>query len=380
VGEVEQDRISTVHPLVVGAPLQQDGSMPESESLWWDTSHETLEILRRRRTEKSTPGARTAGDHAKVGLVAPGGGMRGVVSGAMMSALEDLGYKDAFDVVYGFSAGAVNAAYFIAGDTWYALSIYYDHLASDRFLDFTRPFRGMPIMSLDYVFEVVAAELNPLDYEAVRNSALSLVIAITMVDTKEPELIRSFESNEDLKQALIASCWLPFTTFGTTRFRGRPAVDGGVLMPSLLTAAEDDGCTHVMCLRTQPVGRPPGHNGMFRQLSSRYLDRLSPGLGAAYLEAWGALSSEEERQREARVLQVGPLPSHPELVWNDINPTKVFRAARYAYGSMYALLEQIPIQDVLDGLVEVVPRLSVRRKKRPRDPSTELRTESGPIS
>jgi predicted patatin/cPLA2 family phospholipase len=354
--------------------------MPEPESLWWDTSHETLEILRRRRTEKSRPGARAVADHAKVGLVAPGGGMRGVVSGAMMSALEDLGYKDAFDVVYGFSAGAVNAAYFIAGDTWYALSIYYDHLASDRFLDFTRPFRGMPIMSLDYVFDVVAAELNPLDYDAVRNSALPLVVAITMVDTKEPELIRSFHSNDDLKEALIASCWLPFTTFGTTRFRGRPAVDGGVLMPSLLTAAEDDDCTHVLSLRTQPVNRPPGPNATFRHLSSRYLDRLSPGLGAAYLQAWAALPSEEERQREARVLQIGPLPHHPQLAWNDVDPAKVFRAARYAYGAMYALLEQIPIEDVLDGLVEVVPRLSVRRRERSRDPSTEIRTESGPIS
>ena len=40
--------------------------------------------------------------------------MRGIVSASMLVALEDLGFADAFDVVYGCSSGAVNGAYFLA--------------------------------------------------------------------------------------------------------------------------------------------------------------------------------------------------------------------------------------------------------------------------
>jgi predicted patatin/cPLA2 family phospholipase len=349
--------------------------MSKRSRLPWDTSHETLQVMHRRRRDDSKPGARAADDHARVALLVDGGGMRGVISAAMLSALDDLGYKDAVDVVYGYSAGAVNAAYFIAGEMWYPLSIYYDHLASTSFVDFKRSLRRQPIMSLSFASEVVVGELKPLDYNAVRNSALPLVVAITMVDTMRGELARDFRSNQDLKEAIVASCWLPLATVGTASFRGRPAIDGGVLMPSMLEAAENDGCTHVLLLRTVPLGNRPKRRGLlFRNVASRYLDRLEPGLGAAYAQAWADLSSRAERRREARALQVGLLPQHAALPMHEMDPAKLLRAARDAYGSMYAMLEKIPLTDVLDGLVDVVPRLTVRLKVRATQPQTTART------
>ena len=243
----------------------------------WDTSHDTLQVLRRRRREESKPGARAADDHARVALLVNGGGMRGVISAAMLCALDDLGYKNAIDIVYGYSAGAINAAYFIAGEMWYPLSIYYDHLASTTFVNFRRSLRRRPIMSMSFASDIVAGELKPLDYAAVRNSALPLVVPVTMVDTQRAELARDFTSNQDLKEAIVASCWLPFANLGTAAFRGRPALDGGVLMPSMLEAAENDNCTHVLLLRTVPIGDRHTPRPLFRSVASRYLDRLEPG-------------------------------------------------------------------------------------------------------
>ena len=291
--------------------------------------------------------------------------MRGVISAAMLCALDDLGYKNAIDIVYGYSAGAINAAYFIAGEMWYPLSIYYDHLASTTFVDFRRSLRRQPIMSMSFASDVVAGELKPLDYAAVRSSVLPLVVPVTMVDTQRAELARDFSSNQDLKEAIVASCWLPFANLGTTGFRGRPAIDGGVLMPSMLEAAENDNCTHVLLLRTVPLGDHHKPHALFRRVAKRYLDRLEPGLGAAYLRALTGLSSRAERRRASRALQVGLLPQHTPVPMHEINPAKLLRAARDAYASMYALLEQIPLKDVLDGMVEVVPRLTVRLKDRP---------------
>jgi len=51
--------------------------------------------------------------------------MRGIVSAAMLIALSDLGLAGASDVVYGSSAGAINAAYFLQGGRWTRSRFYY---------------------------------------------------------------------------------------------------------------------------------------------------------------------------------------------------------------------------------------------------------------
>jgi predicted patatin/cPLA2 family phospholipase len=57
-----------------------------------------------RAASKSQPGRRA--DPYKVGLAIEGGGMRAVISAAMVAGLERLGLRNAFDAVYGSSAGA----------------------------------------------------------------------------------------------------------------------------------------------------------------------------------------------------------------------------------------------------------------------------------
>ena len=53
--------------------------------------HPALEVVRARLREGSAPGRRK--DKFKVGLVVEGGGMRGVVTGAALQAMHDLGMR-----------------------------------------------------------------------------------------------------------------------------------------------------------------------------------------------------------------------------------------------------------------------------------------------
>src|SRR5262245_63389278 len=73
-------------------------------------------------------------DGRKAGLIVEGGAMRGVISCAALMALEDLGMTKVFDEVYGASAGALNAAYFLAGQAAYATTIYYQKINNTRFI------------------------------------------------------------------------------------------------------------------------------------------------------------------------------------------------------------------------------------------------------
>jgi predicted acylesterase/phospholipase RssA len=45
-----------------------------------------------------------------VGLTVEGGGMRGIISVAMIAAVDDVGLTHSFDAVYAASSGATNAA------------------------------------------------------------------------------------------------------------------------------------------------------------------------------------------------------------------------------------------------------------------------------
>ena len=77
---------------------------------------------------------RAPADGRKVALIVEGGAMRGVISCAALMALEDLSMTNVFDEVYGASAGALNAAYFLAGQAAYATSIYYQKINNTRIL------------------------------------------------------------------------------------------------------------------------------------------------------------------------------------------------------------------------------------------------------
>src|SRR5947209_1851988 len=92
-------------------------------------------LLDRQRTF-SKPGSRA--DNRTIALAVEGGGMRGVVSAGMVAALEQLDLLHSFDVVYGASAGAVSAAYFVAGQARYGTTIFYDDINNRRFIDLRR--------------------------------------------------------------------------------------------------------------------------------------------------------------------------------------------------------------------------------------------------
>ena len=72
-------------------------------------AHAVAELLRRRAAGERDDGARLA-------LAIEGGGMRGAVSAGMAIAIDELGLTDAFEAVYGASAGALNGVWLLSGN------------------------------------------------------------------------------------------------------------------------------------------------------------------------------------------------------------------------------------------------------------------------
>lgn len=208
----------------------------------------------------------------KIALVVEGGGMRGCVSAGMVCAIHCLGLSDTIDVVYGSSAGAVVATYFVSRQLpYFGLEVYYDALTTmedpavaktgheqsnesnhnsddqrpdhavdqydnDYFIDekrmtrsmglglfdprllkdvLTRRIHGKPMMNLHYMFQNVILKKKPLDFDTFvkRQSTQPLKVVATGL-TSEKAVVLShegghFDTVENLCDSLHASCLLP---------------------------------------------------------------------------------------------------------------------------------------------------------------------------
>ena len=236
--------------------------------------------------------ARTRGerDGFTLALTVEGGGMRGVVSGAMLIALRELGLADVFDRFYGTSSGSMNLAYFAAGGGWDALSVYYDHLVSGFLL--RRRFR-LARLDMDYVFDEVMRNRIPLDRARAGVSPYDIRIVLSDVDTAQPVIVPLRSVADRLEDYLKAGAWLPILAGPPHVLDGRRYLDGGLLWPDPLYAALDERVTHVLMLNTAPDGARNSTSPVAARVLHRVLNQWRPGLGDAYRAGRGPWAADK---------------------------------------------------------------------------------------
>jgi predicted patatin/cPLA2 family phospholipase len=216
--------------------------------------------------------------------------MRGVVSGGMVTGLEALGLRDAFDVVYGSSAGACAGAYFLAGQARHGARLYFEAVNNRRFINPLRGFQRRAIVDLDFLFDEVLPDRLPLDFEAVQGSGVELVILASHVDGENGadghvEAVRfsSFEDVDDLMGALHASSRMPVVGGAPFVYRGMRYWDAAITQPVPIHAALADRCTHILVLLTLPRDTRPGRLGLLdRLLVAPQVATASPSLARMY--------------------------------------------------------------------------------------------------
>ena len=187
-------------------------------------------------------------------LVVQGGGMRGVYSMGALAALEESGLSEAFNVIVGSSAGAINGAYLLAGQAKEAVRVYVDLLSNRNFIN---PWRFWKIVDIDYLVDDVLKRLLPLNVEAVKASRTTLEIILADADTAEPVII-SNRSDVDFYELIRATAALPALYNRKVLIDGRYYVDGGVAdsVPAAYAAAAaaetGSGSADILAVVTRP--------------------------------------------------------------------------------------------------------------------------------
>ncbi|HUA49369.1 MAG TPA: patatin-like phospholipase family protein [Solirubrobacteraceae bacterium] len=238
--------------------------------------HPVVQTVLRRREEGSRPGART--DGRRVALVIEGGGMRGVVSAGMATAIEQLGLRDAFDEVHGASAGAFNAAFLLAGQAAYLATLYGYGFGDPRFVSRLRPLRGRPAFDMDHVVNQVWTRQRPLRFDAIPQSGIELHCTATDADRASIVNLTELAGPEDIRCALRASSRLPWLAGGPVDFRGRRLLDA-TLAEAIPVHVARTTATDLLVLQTRPHGvQHTPLSPLVARLTDRYLRAINPDL------------------------------------------------------------------------------------------------------
>ncbi len=239
-------------------------------------AHPVVQTILRRREEGSRPGART--DGRRVALLIEGGGLRGVVSAGMVTAIEQLGLRDAFDEVHGSSAGAFNAAFLLAGQAAYLTTLYQHGFGDPRFVSAARVLRGGPVFDMDYVIDHVWTRQRPLRFDAIASSGIELHCTATDADTASIVDLADLRTEEEIRSAIRASGRLPWLAGPPVRFRGMTLLDA-TLAQAIPVDTASSTATELLVLQTRPHGvHHTPLSSPVGALTDRYLRSINPDL------------------------------------------------------------------------------------------------------
>jgi predicted patatin/cPLA2 family phospholipase len=206
-------------------------------------------LLQQRQKTRSSRGQRA--DPYHLALVIEGGGMRGVVAGGMVTALEARGLLGCFDSIHGSSAGACAGAYFLAGQARLGTRIYYEDINNKRFINLWRPWIGRPTMNTHFLIDHVMRVDKPLDVSRILATRDVLHIVATDADSGEGRVYNRFRDAEHFFSVLKGSITIPVIAGAPVEVDGIRLVDGGVVQQIALESAFAAGASHIVVLMTR---------------------------------------------------------------------------------------------------------------------------------
>jgi len=243
-------------------------------------------LLAARLAASSRPGRRT--DGARLALAIEGGGMRGSVSAGMALALQELRLLDAFDAVYGASAGAISSAWLLSSRPE-GLRGWVDPRFTRALIRKRNLLHGRPLVDVERLIEQVYIHEFPLDYDSILATPIELHPLATDIDTGEAaDLHHELTDCHALRLAIRASAALPVLAGAPITLGGRRYFDAGLAESVPFRQALRDGATHILVLRSRPAPAAPADAPAGPSFGARFVARVAlrrhpPQLRASYL-------------------------------------------------------------------------------------------------
>ncbi|MEZ9233439.1 patatin family protein [Vibrio amylolyticus] len=211
-------------------------------------------------------------DSRKAALIVQGGGQKGAFSAGVLDQFKQQHFNP-FSYYLGTSAGALNIAAFIAGQTGLALDFILNYTTNQKFFDFNKFVQKDQPMDLDWAFQFIERGEFPLDIEKGK----------TFLETpylgQHREALACITHVEELKDyyypifsdkwfdVLKATSAIPVLYFDDIEFDGATWVDGGVTSTIPVEEAYRRGAKELVVITTEPITNAQPEKPAFSQFS-----------------------------------------------------------------------------------------------------------------
>lgn len=150
-------------------------------------------------------------DGRKIALLNTGGSLSGARGMGVLSALQDLGLKNAFDQIYSISAGFPNTTFFLTGDCKKGLSLY-ESMLSNKLIDFFRFWNiEKSVMVVEAMKKSRSANISKLF-----KSPSELFVALQSLSDKKYKYFNVKELGQDKYYDVLKACIsMPFFSRGS---------------------------------------------------------------------------------------------------------------------------------------------------------------------
>ncbi len=173
-----------------------------------------------------------------IGLVLPGGGMRGVYTSGVIDFFIEKNLK--FPYTIGVSAGACNGSAYISNQHGFGKILYTKYLNDKRYLNLRNLFRqNKPVLGMDFIFDEIPNKLELFDFDSFSKAPEKLIITTTNCINGESVYIDRHNC-DDLLKAIRASCSLPFVS-PIVEYCNMQLLDGGLSDPIPIKKSQTDG-------------------------------------------------------------------------------------------------------------------------------------------
>ena len=189
----------------------------------------------------------------KIGLIVEGGGMKCAYSAGVLDAFLDAHIN--FDYVIAVSAGAANAASYLAGQRGRNLRFYTDWTHDPEYFGLKSYLKTGNLFGLHYIYADLTNSTgkDPLDFPALLANPTEYWMVVTDAATGTPVYFPKSALHQDDYRCIMASCALP-AACKPIEIDGSLYYDGGVSDAIPVQRALTDGCDKVVAILSKPRG------------------------------------------------------------------------------------------------------------------------------
>ncbi|HJJ47573.1 MAG TPA: patatin family protein [Methanocorpusculum sp.] len=240
-------------------------------------------------------------------LIVEGGGMKCAHSAGVLDRFIDENIT--FDEVIGVSAGAANAASYLAGQRGRNLRFYTTHMHEPEYMGVKNFILHGQYFNLQYIYGTLTNKdgADAIDYPAVCRNPAELYITATEAESGCARYFSKTEMNQDDYRAIMAGCCLPVMC-RPIEIDGRHYYDGGVADSIPIEKALADGCDKIVLLLANERGfvrQPQKYKVLYHILLHKFPETVKK-IDSRYLRYRKTLDFIMQLEKEGRVFVICP--------------------------------------------------------------------------